>query len=226
MYEYGECINSFVENLANGSIFETEQVAQAVAKKYGIELRHAKSVTNNQLKRFTDAGHIDRIQKGVYYKTSNTVFGKALPNLEAYAIQLLTIQNQQRIGYVTGATFMNQIGLTTQMPKQIEIVSNQYRRILPDGCHVQAKRPPVQINTDNYKYLQLLDAIQTLEENNIDAEDSYEIIRRAAQAKEIAPLILIGYARQHYPIKTLLKTVDIFTAVKMKPHEDADTVQS
>ena len=108
MYEYGECINRFIENLTNGSIFETEQVARAVAKKYGIELHHAKSVTNNQLKRLTDAGHIDRIQKGVYYKTPNTVFGKVLPNLEAYAIQLLTIQNQQRIGYVTGATFMNQ----------------------------------------------------------------------------------------------------------------------
>ena len=99
MYEYGECINRFIENLTNGSIFETEQVARAVAKKYGIELHHAKSVTNNQLKRLTDAGHIDRIQKGVYYKTPNTVFGKVLPNLEAYAIQLLTIQNQQRIGY-------------------------------------------------------------------------------------------------------------------------------
>lgn len=213
MYDYGECINRFVTNLPNGSIFETEQVAQKVAKEYGMELRHAKAVTNNQLKRLADAGQIDRIQKGIYYKARNTVFGKVRPNLDGYAVQLLTVQGEQRIGYVTGAAFLNRIGLTTLIPREIEIVSNQYRRVLPDGCHVSVKRPAVQVNTDNYKYLQLLDAIETLGENHIDAENPYETIRAAAKEREIAPMVLIGHARRHYPVKTLLRTVDIFTGV-------------
>lgn len=213
MRDYGECITRFVVRLPNGQIFETEQVAQKVAKEYEIPLRHAKAVTNNQLKRLADAGHIDRIQKGIYFKAKHTIFGKTRPNLDGYAVQLLTIQGEQVIGYVTGAAFMNRIGLTTLMPREIEIVSNQYRRVLPDGCHVAAKRPAVQVNTENYKYLQLLDAIETLNESHIDAENPYELIRMLARDREINPMALIGYARRHYPVKTLLRTVDIFTGV-------------
>ena len=107
MHEYGDCVKRLITNLPNGHIFETEQVAQKVAKEYGMELCHAKAVTNNQLKRLADTGQIDRIQKGVYYKARNTVFGKVRPNLEGYAVRLLTVQGEQRIGYVTGAAFLN-----------------------------------------------------------------------------------------------------------------------
>ena len=213
MRDYGECITRFVLRLPNGQIFETEQVAQEVAKKHEIPLRHAKAVTNNHLKRMADAGQIDRIQKGIYFKAKSTVFGKTRPNLDGYAVQLLTTQGDQVIGYVAGAAFMNRIGLTTLLPREIEIVSNQYRRVLPNGCHVAAKRPAVQVNKKNYKYLQLLDAIEALNENHIDAENPYELIRVSAEEREIDPMILIGYARRHYSVKTLLRTVDIFTGV-------------
>lgn len=213
MYDYGEQITRFVTELPHGQIFETEQVALSVVDACNISLQHAKSVTNNQLKRMADAGHIDRIQKGVYFKTKNTVFGKVRPNLDSYAMQVLTTQDKQVIGYVTGAAFMNRIGLTTLMPKEIEIVSNQYRRVLPQGCHVTAKRPVVEVTAENYKYLQMLDAIEKLNDNHIDAENPYELIRAAARNGEIAPMLLIGHARKHYPVKTLLRTVDIFTGV-------------
>lgn len=213
MYDYGEFINGLVTKLPNGEIFNTEMIAQQVADRFALPMQHAKAITNNQLKRLTDAGRIDRIQKGIYYKAKSTVFGKVRPNLDGYAIQLLTTQGEQVIGYVTGAAFMNSIGLTTLMPKEIEIVSNQFRRILPDGCHVAAKRPAVGVNRENYKYLQLLDVIDDLEECHIDAENPYELIRAAAREREVAPLDLIFHARKHYPVKTLLRTVDIFAGV-------------
>lgn len=213
MRDYGEYITRIVAEFPDREIFGTEQIAQRVADAYMLPLQHAKAVTNNQLKRLTDAGHIDRIQKGIYYKAKHTVFGKVRPDLDGYAVQLLTMQGEQVIGYVTGAAFMNRIGLTTLIPREIEIVSNQYRRVLPDGCHVAAKRPAVQVNAENYRYLQLLDAIEVLNESHIDAENPYELIRAAAEECNIEPLDLIYHARKHYPVKTLLRTVDIFTGV-------------
>lgn len=213
MKDYGEYITGVVQGLPNGKIFGTEMVANMVADEYGLAINHAKAITNNQLKRLTDAGKLDRIQKGVYYKAKNTVFGKVRPNLDEYAIQALTMQGEEIIGYVTGAAFMNRIGLTTLIPREIEIISNQYRKVLPDGCHVTAKKPVVQINAENYEYLQLLDAIENLSVIHVDAENPEDLIRAAARERKTKPIELIFYARQFYPVKTLLRTVDIFAGV-------------
>ena len=210
MQNYGSYITQFVDQLPEGELFLSETVAYALAQDFDISPAHAKAVTNNQLKRMADAQRIDRIQKGVYFKAKQTVFGKTRPNLDRYAVQLLTTQGQQVIGYVSGAAYMNRIGLTSLIPRDIEIVSNQYRRTLPEGCHVSAKRPAVPVNNGNYKYLQLLDAIESLTAELIDAENPNELIRAAARDQEIEPLELIIHARQHYSMKTLLQTVDIF----------------
>lgn len=213
MKDYGEYITTIIQDLPNGEIFGTEMIAKMVAKEYGLTIRHAKAITNNQLKRLTDAGNLDRIQKGVYYKTKSTVFGKVRPNLDEYAIRALTVQDEETIGYVTGAAFMNYIGLTTLIPREIEIISNQYRKVLPDGCHVTAKKPVTPINTENYEYLQLLDAIENLSMIHVDADNPEELIRTVAKERKTKPIELIFYARQFYPVKTLLRTVDIFAGV-------------
>lgn len=213
MKDYGEYITDIVQRLPNGKIFGTEMVAKMVADEYGIAINHAKAITNNQLKRLTDAGNLDRIQKGVYYKAKGTVFGKVRPNLDEYAVQALTVQGDEIIGYVTGAAFLNRIGLTTLVPREIEIISNQYRKVLPDGCHVTAKKPAVKINAENYEYLQLLDAIENMSVIHVDADNPEELIRTVARERKTKPIDLIFYARQFYPVKTLLRTVDIFAGV-------------
>ena len=213
MKDYGEYITRIVREQPNGKIFGTEMIAQMVADEFGLAINHAKAITNNQLKRLTDAQNIDRIQKGVYYKAKNTVFGKVRPNLDEYAVQTLTVQGDDIIGYVTGAAFMNRIGLTTLIPREIEVISNQYRKVLPDGCHITAKKPVVQINAENYAYLQLLDAIENLSLIHVDADNPEELIRTIARERKTKPLDLIFYARQFYPVKTLLRTVDIFAGV-------------
>lgn len=84
MKDYGEYITRIVQGQPNGKIFGTEMIAQMAADDFGLAINHAKAITNNQLKRLTDAQSIDRIQKGVYYKAKNTVFGKVRPNLDEY----------------------------------------------------------------------------------------------------------------------------------------------
>ncbi len=171
--------------------FCTDDMAVTVADAYHIPLAKAKAITNNQMKRIADAGQIERVQKGLYYRAKQTVFGKVRLNYDQLAIQLLTKQDQDVIGYVSGAAFLNKIGLTTLLPKQIDVVTNQYRRVLPEGCHVKVKRPAATITTENYSYLQLLDAIEAMQTSHVDAENPYELIRAAAQKSKLQPLNLI-----------------------------------
>lgn len=210
-----ESYATFITKLVNGKAamepFCTDDIAAAVADAYHIPLTKAKTVTNNQMKRLTDAGQIERVQKGLYYKPKQTVFGKVRLNYDQLAIQLLTRQDQDVIGYISGDAFLNKIGLTTLLPKQIEVVTNQYRRVLPEGCHIAVKRPATTITTENYSYFQLLDAIEAMQTNHVDAVNPYGLIREAAQKRKIQPLDLIIHARQHYPVQTLLRTVDIFS---------------
>ncbi len=211
MESYAAFITRLVDEKLTMEPFSTDDIAFAVADVYHIPLARAKAITNNQMKRIADAGQIERVQKGLYYKPKQTVFGKVRLNYDQLAIKLLTKQDQDVIGYISGAAFLNKIGLTTLLPKQIDVVTNQYRRVLPEGCHITVKRPATTITTENYSYLQLLDAIEAMQTSHVDAENPYELIRAAAQKNKLQPLNLIFHARQHYPVQTLLRTVDIFS---------------
>lgn len=39
-----------------------------------------------------------------------------------------------RIGYESGAALFNRLGLSTLLPRKVEITTNQYKATLPDGC--------------------------------------------------------------------------------------------
>lgn len=65
-------------------------------------------------------------------------------------------------GYLTGAYLFNKIGLTTQVPKKTLIVTNvclnanDYNN---KNLGVTIRKPRIEINDDNYKYLQLFDLL-------------------------------------------------------------------
>ena len=70
------------------------------------------------------------------------------------------------VGYVSGYTFANQLGITTQVPYVIEIVTNnvssRYREIDKDGRRVILRKPKAVVNEDNYRVLQLLDLLSNI----------------------------------------------------------------
>lgn len=74
------------------------------------------------------------------------------------------VQNKSEIyGYVTGISFANQLGLTTQMPAVIEVVTNREatngRMITVGSQRVRVKKPAITISDSNAELLQLLDSI-------------------------------------------------------------------
>lgn len=79
---------------------------------------------NKQLARFIESGELIRFEKGVYYIPKKTRLGPSKLN-PLKVIEKKYIANKNgRYGYYSGTSFLNQIGLSTQVPNIIEIYTN------------------------------------------------------------------------------------------------------
>ena len=79
--------------------------------------------TNVALKRTLEKGSTRRFVKGVYYKPIKSVFGEKPLNGDKLALQQLM---EKELGYITGATLLNKLGLSTLLPREIQVATNKY----------------------------------------------------------------------------------------------------
>lgn len=207
-FTYSEFITNKTADIPYGQLFQTDIIAEAMAEEYAIPVHKAKPITNVTLKRLADRGLIERFQKGVYYRAKQTVFGKARPSEDTLEAQLLTRRGDEIIGYETGLSIMNKIGLTTLVPKKREIATNAYRKNVDDR-YIIARKPVISVNAGNFRYLQLLDVIRDLPEAPVDAENPKALLHAFAEKNGLDTVETLTYARQHYPQKTLLSLIDV-----------------
>jgi hypothetical protein len=211
---YGEYIANTVKNMPYKAAIQTEDIAEQLAKTFALPYDQARTLTNVKLKRMADKGEIKRLQKGVYCHVKQTVFGKTTPNIDEVVIKTLTVQNGTKIGYESGASLFNRLGLTTLIPRDIEITTNRYGGKLPEGCHIKVRKPTVDVTDENWKYLQFIDLINELPNMHIDAENPRKLLTRYAQKRQLDSLTLIYTARRHYSPKILQPLIDLLMDVK------------
>jgi len=172
---YSERICKIIKDFPVGEPFTNESVAEILKKEFDLSFSNAELITNNKLKRMFDEGKLGRIEKGVYYVPKQTVFGPVKPDYDRYTVKMLTMDKDEIIGYESGSSFFNRIGLSTLIPREIEVVTNNYRKKLPENCHVTAKKPPIDVTSENHRYLQVLDVINDMGKLHIYAENPEEI---------------------------------------------------
>lgn len=73
------------------------------------------------LNRLVAEGVIAKISKGRFYKPKRSIFGVLKPKQEEIVKDLLE-KDGEVIGYITGYSVFNRLGLTTQVPNIIQIV--------------------------------------------------------------------------------------------------------
>lgn len=190
-------------------LIRTEDIAAHLASSFSMPYDKAKAAANVALKRMIDRGELKRIQKGIFCRVRHTAFGITAPDINKLMAKSLTVNNGNRIGYESGTSLLNRIGLSTLMPRIIEITTNQYGTQLPDNCCIRLKKPVTEITTDNWKYLQFIDIAKALPDSHIDAEDPKRLLMTIARKEELDPLTLIITARKHYPAKTVLWLTDL-----------------
>lgn len=116
-----------------------------------------------------DKGQIYRYDTGIYYMKGATRLKGSISLSAGEVARYKYISRNNRVdGYYSGYTFANQLGLTTQVPYTIEIVSNQAsakcREVSVKDQRIMLRKPRTEINNENYSVLQLLDLLKDLEQ--------------------------------------------------------------
>ncbi len=93
------------------------------------------------LSRLTRQGHLQRLGKGLYYRSRQTVFGPSLPN--PAAVRALPLP--QRAMFPSGTAAASLLGFTTQHSARLELATDGPslpRQIVGKDAIIHTRRPP------------------------------------------------------------------------------------
>lgn len=148
-----DSIANTIDRLPNGYVFTYTDFVNEVNKKEAVV---------KALNRMVAAGKLSKLSKGKYYKSEKTVFGDLQPNQREIVKDLLEV-DRKIVGYLTGFSIYNQLGLTTQVSNTIEIGKNEIRPNFKRGKYnISFLRQKNTITKDTVPLLQILDAIRNI----------------------------------------------------------------
>ena len=199
-------ISDFLLGIDAGIPIYTKQIAYEMSKKFNLTQKDASAAVSVALKRIMDSNKLPELrlyQKGIYYKTKITPFGEIGINKEQLIADKYILPH---IGYETGLNLMNQLGLTTQISNERIIATNMAKDCVRTDkkLGVTIKPPKTLINSQNRKYLQLLDALDLIDKTPIDEEKPFDIIARYIKNENMQYGKLLAYADSYYNQKTIL----------------------
>ncbi|MBI1193763.1 MAG: hypothetical protein GC205_11415 [Bacteroidetes bacterium] len=188
------------------------------------------------LNRMAASGKIAKLSKGRYYKPESTPFGSLQPN-QVQIVKDLLEDDGKSIGYLTGYSVYNQLGLTTQVSNTIQIGKNQVRPSFKRERYTIAfvKQKNI-ITKENIPLLQILDVVRYIKKipdasvelsckrllaiikNYTDKEIS-TLIRLALKYPPATRALLGALLEQLQPFKTvepLFKSLNPITKYKIE----------
>lgn len=141
------------------------------------------------LKKLTDNGTICRFDSGIYYLPRINIFGeKSVLSAETVALHKYILRKGKRIGFYSGYTLANRMGISMQVPFKEEITSNyapaQVREISIKNRKYVIRRPVIEITEENAYVLQLLDCLK-------------DIDKSAEEDMKVCGKILSQYSKEH-----------------------------
>lgn len=150
--------------------------------------------------------------KGVYYKPLKGIFGNKILNINKVIKKKYILDNNGIKGYFSGAYLFNKIGLTTQIPKEVLIVTNE----CPNGndynnknLGVIIRKPKININEDNHKYLQLFDILINKDNIKIEVDNQKEIIYKFIRDNKLDFEKIFEYANKTNNLKAIKKLYEL-----------------
>ena len=179
------------------------------------------------LNRKVQAGELAKLSKGRYYKPEKTVFGTLSPSQEEVVKDLLW-KGSERVGYLTGLSVYNKLGLTTQVGNTIQIGKNDIRPAFNRGKYkiafVKQKNP---ITKTNIPFLQVLDAIRLIKKiPDTSIQDACKRLLSILSQMNVGEVRKMIALAKKYPPSTrallgaLLETVEV-SNTRLKPLRDS-----
>lgn len=147
------------------------------------------NAVRQSVKRLVANGFLERYDNGIYYiPKRDGLLGKSYLDPFLVIMRKYVKSKTKTYGYITGILFVNQLGLTTQMPAIIEIVTNREttngRTITVGSQKVRIKKAAVEVSDNNVELLQFLDGIGQAEKyTELSIEDTIDTMRSYVKKK-------------------------------------------
>lgn len=189
-----DLLETKINRLPKGHIFTYSDIISDPGKK---------EAAIKALNRMAQSGKIAKLSKGKYYRPEETVFGKLQPD-QYQVVKDLLEENGKVIGYLTGLSIYNKLGLTTQVSNTIQVGSNDIRPTFRrERYTISFIRQKNTITKENIPVMQLLDAIRYIKKIP-DAAPASAVKRLMAIIEELPENNLPAMARlaQKYPPQT------------------------
>lgn len=197
---YTDFIMTYINENEVGNPIYSSEIAHQLAVQFGLTEAKASAAVAVTMKRMMDKHLQPRLrfyQKGIYYLTDMTPFGEVGINTEQLIADKYLIHDQ---GYEAELTFLYRLGMTTQIPKNRELVTNHVKNCAryDKRLGVTIRPPKTQITPENKLYLQLLDALEKVDKAPIDAIQPYKTIATYIQKRELQYETLLALSDQFY----------------------------
>lgn len=150
--------------------------------------------------------------KGIYYKPLIGTFGNKILNINKVIEKKYIIDTYGRKGYISGAYLFNKLGLTTQIPKEMLIITNEcpnnndYHN---KNLGVIIRKPKIDITEENYKYLQLFDILINKDKIKIEVDNEKEIIYKFINDNDLELEKIFEYANKIKNLKPIKKLYEL-----------------
>ena len=186
-------IEEYIGTIAPRKPIFTQDIFEYVAAR---ECQTDKQVVNEYVVRYAKKHpEFKRYKKGIYYKAMYTAFGEAGIDMQALAMRLYIGNDGVPMGYESGPSLMNKMGLTTQLPKYTYITTQKTERSAP--CEISGYflvKPVTKITPENKPYLQFLDVLENRFSVQLNVSDAKAVYRRFMAAHGLTFEKLLYYA--------------------------------
>ena len=197
-------IKEYINNIPLQEPIYSNKIYDYVLKK----IKTSKLVINEYINRYEEQNEdFIRYRKGIYFKTDKTPFGYAPINYQKLINDLYIKKSDEIIGYISGPTFANKIGLTTLLPKYEYITTNN-NRVISDVINLKLVKPVTKITSNNYKYLQILDLINNKHHIQYDCDNPNRLIYDYIKKNNLQFSVLLYYSK-YYKKDILVKLQEI-----------------
>ncbi|MCQ2240236.1 DUF6088 family protein [Treponema sp.] len=154
----------------------------------------------HQVSRLVREGKLAKHGNGTFFIPKKSILGLApVISTESVAVSKYIKHGNNIIGYYSGYTFANQIGISLQVPMVKEIITNEssaiVRTVKLNKRNFQIRRPKVAVDNSNYKILQLLSLLENYTKYiDHEVEDADEKVKNYAKSNNITRDDLYRYA--------------------------------
>jgi len=206
---YIDFVTESVGATSYGVPIQAASVANSLAEAFSLDVTKARKLANVYLKRLADQGVISRLKKGIYARAKMSALGAFTPGRDKIIAETLLRDGDEIIGYETGASFLNHVGLSTLLPRHRHIATNSYRATVPSYTGITLKKPIIPVTTQNAPYLQMLELFRDMSCYSIDTHNPEELIGNLIDQQGLNRVELVRYASAYLKPDELQNIIEI-----------------